>query len=310
MNYERLARVIAKKHGVDPNVFVRQIRQESGFNPNVVSPAGARGIAQIMPATARSWGVNPDDPRAALNAAARNMAKYVKAYGSYRDALVAYNAGPGRVGKPLYAETANYIKRILPNGEPRKRTVRSGPIRSSPARTVAGGVDPAARAAALQAYVAQRGRPGALLALASGLEDAELPAGGAVAAPQSTDRQTNGSGGPGRSAKAQGLSPLLEMFWQGPGGVNVDNGKLVRQGYVPGHTDHVHVAAGPKTLSRLDGRAADFGLRVSSADRPGAVTSSGNTSFHAVGKARDYAGSAKQMAAFAQYVARLYGVQR
>lgn len=303
MNYERLARVIAKKHGVDPNVFVRQIRQESGFNPNVVSPAGARGIAQIMPATARSWGVNPDDPRAALNAAAKNMAKYVKAYGSYRDALVAYNAGPGRVGKPLYAETANYVKRILPNGEPSKGVVRSGPVRSTPSKTR---VDPSVRAAVLQQYLSQRGRPGALLALASGLEDAELPAGGVVAAPPSTERDSGGS----RSWKAQGLSPLLEMFWQGQGGVNVDNGRLVRQGYVPGHTDHVHVAAGPKTLSRLDRRAADFGLRVSSANRPGAVTSSGNTSFHAVGKARDYAGRAKQMAAFAQYVARLYGVQR
>lgn len=117
-NYEQVARRAAARYGLNPNVFVRQIRAESGFNPRVVSSAGARGIAQIMPATARGWGVNPDDPNAALNAAAKNMASYVRKYGSYRNALVAYNAGPGRVGKPLYSETANYIARILPNGEP------------------------------------------------------------------------------------------------------------------------------------------------------------------------------------------------
>jgi hypothetical protein len=110
---QTLARRKAQKYGLDPNVFERQIRQESGFNPNAVSPAGAIGIAQIMPATARGWGVNPRDPNAALDAAARNMARYVKQYGGIKNALVAYNAGPGRVGGKLPAETQNYIKTIL-----------------------------------------------------------------------------------------------------------------------------------------------------------------------------------------------------
>lgn len=122
-DYQNIARQYAQQYGIDPSVFVNQIRAESGFNPNAVSPAGARGIAQIMPATARGWGVNPDDPVAALDAAAKNMARYVKSYGGdYRKALAAYNAGPGAVqkygGVPPYKETQNYIKKILGGRQP------------------------------------------------------------------------------------------------------------------------------------------------------------------------------------------------
>src|SRR3954466_1370137 len=100
-NYRAEARRAAQRHGLDPGVFERQINQESGFNPNARSPAGALGIAQIMPGTARGWGVNPMNPRQALKAAAHNMARYVRRYGNYRNALIAYNAGPGRVGHSL-----------------------------------------------------------------------------------------------------------------------------------------------------------------------------------------------------------------
>lgn len=117
-DYQAEARRAAQRYGLDPNIFVRQIRQESNFNPNAVSGAGAIGIAQIMPGTAKGWGVDPHDPIASLNAAAKNMAAYVKKYGSYRDALVAYNAGPGRVGGALPAETQAYIKTILGSSNP------------------------------------------------------------------------------------------------------------------------------------------------------------------------------------------------
>lgn len=113
------------RHGFEPSVFVRQIRHESGFQPHVKSPVGAQGIAQIMPGTAKAWGVNPHDPQAALNAAAKAMAGYVRTYRragyskveAYRLALAAYNAGPGAVAKyggiPPYRETQNYIKVIM-----------------------------------------------------------------------------------------------------------------------------------------------------------------------------------------------------
>jgi hypothetical protein len=119
-NYERIASRKARKYGLNPRIFRRQIRQESGFQPHVVSPAGARGIAQIMPATARSWGVNPDNPRQALDAAARHMAQDVRRYGSYENALRAYNAGPGAIqASHGYAETNAYVRNILGGGSGR-----------------------------------------------------------------------------------------------------------------------------------------------------------------------------------------------
>ena len=128
--YEPIARQVAGQYGLDPDIFVRQINQESGFNPVAVSPAGARGIAQIMPATAKGWGVDPSDPNAALAAAAKNMASYRNTYlkqglddaEAYRRALAVYNAGPGAVAKykgvPPYQETQNYINRIMGGATP------------------------------------------------------------------------------------------------------------------------------------------------------------------------------------------------
>lgn len=141
--YVNLARQAALANGLDADIFQRQIQQESGFQPRIGSSAGAQGIAQIMPDTARGWGVNPNDPAAALNAAAKHMAGYVKSYGSYKNALVAYNAGPSRVGRPLYPETANYIKTILGNSNPRGLGARTTAHSSTPVATPSNGIDPA-----------------------------------------------------------------------------------------------------------------------------------------------------------------------
>jgi uncharacterized protein (TIGR02594 family) len=131
--YRKVATRKARKYGLNPRIFRRQIRQESGFNPRAISPAGARGIAQIMPATARAWGVNPDNPRQALDAAAKNMAGYVRKYGSYEKALRAYNAGEGNIERSKgFAETNNYVRSILggrkgkPTGSEGRGTVTPG----------------------------------------------------------------------------------------------------------------------------------------------------------------------------------------
>jgi len=112
-----VARHAAVSVGLDPDIFERQIQAESGFDPEAHSPAGARGIAQITPATARAWGVDTSDPVASLHAAAEHMAGYVKKYGNYSLALAAYNAGPGSVdrygGVPPFAETQHYVAKIL-----------------------------------------------------------------------------------------------------------------------------------------------------------------------------------------------------
>ncbi|HEY1349024.1 MAG TPA: lytic transglycosylase domain-containing protein [Ktedonobacteraceae bacterium] len=124
-SYRDIARQAAAANGINPALFERQINQESGFNPWAVSAAGAEGIAQFMPATAASMGVNPWDPVSALWGAARLMAQLSSQFGgNYAMALAAYNAGPGAVhnainagGNNWYsylpAETRNYVRVIM-----------------------------------------------------------------------------------------------------------------------------------------------------------------------------------------------------
>ena len=113
---QRYARQAAESEGIDPDLFQCQIEQESGWNPDAVSPAGAVGIAQIVPAF--HPGVDVLDPYASLNYAAKLMAGFFKRFsGQASSALAAYNAGPGTVvkyqGVPPYPETENYVKEIM-----------------------------------------------------------------------------------------------------------------------------------------------------------------------------------------------------
>lgn len=113
----------AKKSNVDPLMLARQLRQESGFNPDAVSSKGARGVAQFMPDTAKERGVNPADPTSSIFGGADYMADLKKQFGGDdRLALMAYNWGPGNVQKwvatgsdpnKVPAETRDYVQRIL-----------------------------------------------------------------------------------------------------------------------------------------------------------------------------------------------------
>lgn len=118
-DYRALARQDAQRYGVDPSVFEAQIAQESGFNPTARSGAGAIGIAQFMPGTAQGYGINPNDPVAALDAAARMDRDNLKRYGTYARMLSAYNSGrPDAYQDPNFAhgQTYNYVKTILAHG--------------------------------------------------------------------------------------------------------------------------------------------------------------------------------------------------
>lgn len=129
--YGPLAASAAAKYGVPVGMFEAQIKQESGFNPNALSSAGARGIAQFMPATAAGYGINPDDPNQALPAAAKMMAGLYNKYHDWGLALAAYNAGGGTVDKylagkgTLPTETTNYVQSIM--GSPLNATFGSLP---------------------------------------------------------------------------------------------------------------------------------------------------------------------------------------
>jgi soluble lytic murein transglycosylase-like protein len=109
----------ASETGLDPGLILAVAVQESAGDPAAVSPKGARGLMQLMPATAREVGVrNPHDPDESLRGGARYLARLVQRFAGRIDlALAAYNAGPGAVeragGKvPPYAETERYVARV------------------------------------------------------------------------------------------------------------------------------------------------------------------------------------------------------
>jgi soluble lytic murein transglycosylase-like protein len=116
-----LARNAALRAGVDPDFIAATLLQESAFDPNAVSSAGAYGIAQFTVPTADGYAIDPFDPPAAIGGATRVLAAYLARYSArlgdpFALALAAYNAGPGTVayygGVPPYAETREYIADI------------------------------------------------------------------------------------------------------------------------------------------------------------------------------------------------------
>jgi soluble lytic murein transglycosylase-like protein len=115
--YLEIAKAAAIKHGVPEDLFLRLVQQESGWNPVAVSSKGATGLAQLMPGTAETLGIDIDDPKENLDGGARYLRMMFDKFGSWELALAAYNAGPGAVethkGIPPYAETEGYVKAIL-----------------------------------------------------------------------------------------------------------------------------------------------------------------------------------------------------
>lgn len=105
------------KHGVSPKLLAAVAKVESGYNRHAVSPAGAQGLMQLMPSTAKGLGVhNPFDPEQAINGAAKLLAHNLKEFKSVPLALAAYNAGGGAVhrygGIPPFAETKAYVPKV------------------------------------------------------------------------------------------------------------------------------------------------------------------------------------------------------
>ena len=108
----------AAKYAVDPALLRGLIRQESNFNPSAGSPAGARGLTQLMPGTAAALGVDPSVPAQAIEGGAKYLRQQLDRFGNKPElALAAYNAGPGAVarygGVPPYAETQNYVRKVM-----------------------------------------------------------------------------------------------------------------------------------------------------------------------------------------------------
>jgi len=117
--YDKLIVEAAKKFDVDAALVSAVIKAESDFNPREVSNKGARGLMQLMPETARQYGVrNVFDPEDNIRGGIHNLADLLARYrGDLRQVLAAYNAGDGAVAKyrgiPPYEETMTYVKRAL-----------------------------------------------------------------------------------------------------------------------------------------------------------------------------------------------------
>src|SRR4051812_41358899 len=133
--FDGLINDAATRNGVDPALLKALIRQESNFNPNARSGAGAAGLTQLMPSTAAGLGVgDPTDPAQAIEGGAKYLRQQLDRFGGDpAKALAAYNAGPGAVqrfgGVPPYAETQSYVQRVL--GYAREYGASSAPAVSS-----------------------------------------------------------------------------------------------------------------------------------------------------------------------------------
>ncbi|MGA2991040.1 MAG: lytic transglycosylase domain-containing protein [Candidatus Korobacteraceae bacterium] len=141
---EHIARAGAQT-GIDPDFIHSVVRAESGYNSQAVSPKGAQGLMQLMPATASRLGVsNSLDPAANLDGGSRYLRELLARYdGDAQKALAAYNAGPERVekykGVPPYPETRNYVTRVINDFNRRKlaAAASSSKLQGKPAPRVA-----------------------------------------------------------------------------------------------------------------------------------------------------------------------------
>ncbi len=136
---ERYIATNAQAAHIDPALIEAIVANESGFDPNATSRAGARGLMQLMPRTAESLGViDPYDPAQNVRGGTRYLRSLLDRFGDVELAVAAYNAGPGAVerygGVPPYAETQNYVRNVLARYRELRSHQRAGVFNSATLR--------------------------------------------------------------------------------------------------------------------------------------------------------------------------------
>lgn len=284
-DYRALAAQYAQRAGIDPRIFMAQIQQESGFNPNARSGAGAVGIAQIVPKYHPD--VNPNDPVQALQWAANYMGGLVHKYGSYAKALSVYNSGrPDAYLSPTFAngQTYNYVKRILGAGSSNGRTADFGSagLGSSPSPAsspLASMADP--RAGLLQWVMARNN------AFVNGSDAPDL------------GQFLMSNPGLFSSGSSPSMMPLGGSV--SPSAVMPGIGKGQGLSYVPGQlASRAGIQVDKAVLGEAEAIARRFGLKINSGYRSAqhnAAVGGAENSDHLRGDAVDFVGSPAQMLA-------------
>lgn len=120
LRYSSMVESACRTHGVDGALVHALIRAESSYNPNAVSPAGASGLMQLMPDTAKRYGVrNIFDPAQNINGGVKHLKELLVLFeGDMELAIAAYNAGPNAVIRagnriPAYPQTVAYVPRVI-----------------------------------------------------------------------------------------------------------------------------------------------------------------------------------------------------
>lgn len=139
LTVNELVASIARRHEVEPSLVDSVIRVESNYNPNAVSSAGAMGLMQLIPSTAKRFGVNDTfHPEQNIEGGVRYLKYLMQLYnGDERLALAAYNAGEGAVAKykgiPPYPETQNYVYQVGKKlGQSREAEKRAKAVKPQP----------------------------------------------------------------------------------------------------------------------------------------------------------------------------------
>lgn len=307
---------------------IRQIAREVGASPKQIKAAYETGLVESglrnLPggdADSQGW----RQERASLYADPRNLDASIRRFFRETAAVKGQYGRAGALAAAVQRPAAQYRGRYEERSAEADALMRQfgAATGNAPAAargggsarqpTTTGGVDNSAlRGQAVAQFLGRRNQDP--LDFALNIRALRDTPGEAVASEADTDRSGQGE----RTAPAASLqgggggrpgSPLLELFWQGPNGINAKNGKRVPQGFVSGHTGHVHVAAGPKTIMQLARLAQQMGLRPGEHEKFGGVAPVHVTnSNHYAGRAIDVTGPPAKLAAYARRVAALYGI--